>query len=368
MRIVISASYGKSLINFRGSLIKEMVRRGHEVICTSVEPSEEMEATINELGATYYCIPGTRTDINVFYSIRMILDYIRVFRILRPDLCFLYMSKPVVFGGIAAILCRVPHKVVFVTGLEVVFYSGGIKNILLRILLITFFKLVHSKCDSVFFMSRDDQAKMLRWRLVKRDQAVLVGGSGVDMEYFAKRSMPETDTVCMTARLLWSKGVGEYAEAAELVRSKYPKVKFLLVGGLDENPEALTAEELEAILKKGHVIYYGYAEDVRPYLEECSIFVLPSYHEGNGRSIVEAEAVGRPIITTTAPGCCETVIDGYNGFLIPPKDGKALAEKIILLLENKDMKMNMSEYSYQLCCEKYDVRLINQVFIENMKL
>jgi glycosyltransferase involved in cell wall biosynthesis len=368
MRIVISASNGKSLVNFRGSLIREMIHRGHEVICTSIEPLDDMKDEINKLGAKYHCIPGTRTDINIFSNIKMIVNFIRAYRVLKPDLCFLYMSKPVVFGGLAAIICRIRHIVVFVTGLEVVFYSNGIKNIILRIILIIFFKIVHRKCDSVFFMSHDDYTKMLRWKVVKKDQAILVNGSGVNMEHFTRKDMPEADTVCMTARLLWSKGIREYAQAAEIVRIKYPWVNFLLVGGLDENPEALSEQELEAIIKKGYVHYYGYTEDVRPYLEECSIFVLPSYHEGNGRSIVEAEAVGRPVITTTAPGCCETVIDGYNGFLIPPKDGKALADKIILLLENKKMKMNMAEYSYQLCCEKYDVRLINQVFIENMKL
>lgn len=368
MRIVISASYGKSLINFRGNLIKEMVCHGHEVICTSIEPKEELEEEIKQLGASYYCIPGTRTDTNILNGIRMIINYIRAYRLLKPDLCFLYMTKPVVFGGLAAILCNIRHKVVFVTGLEVVFYSKGIKNYLLRGLLILCFKIVHSQCDLVFFMSRDDHHKMLRWRIVKKKQTVLVNGSGVNMDYFTRKGMPEFDTVCMTARLLWSKGVREFAEAARLVRTRYPQVNFVLVGGLDENPEALTIMELEEILKEGAIRYVGYALDVRPYLEQCSIFVLPSYHEGNGRSIVEAEAVGRPIITTMAPGCCETVIDGYNGFLIPVKDGKALAEKIILLLENKELKMNMAEYSYQYCCEKYDVRIINQIFIEKMKL
>ena len=368
MRIVLSASNGRSLVNFRGSLIREMILRGHEVICTSIEPPEDMNEEINKLGASYYCIPGTRTDINILKNIIMLISFIKAYRTLKPDMCFLYMSKPVVFGGLAAIICRIRHLMVFVTGLEVVFYSKGIKNIILRVILITFFKIVHSQCDAVFFMSKDDYAKMLRWNIVKREQAVLVNGSGVNMQYFEQKKMPETDSVCMTARLVWSKGIQEYVDAAEIVRMKYPQVKFMLVGGLDENPEALTKSELEEILRKGHLHYYGYTEDVRPYLEECSIFVLPSYHEGNGRSIVEAEAVGRPIITTTAPGCCETVIDGYNGFLIPPKDGKALAEKIILLLENPKMKRNMAGYSYQLCCEKYDVRMINQVFIETMKL
>lgn len=368
MRIVVSASYGKSLINFRGGLIREMVRKGHEVICTSIEPPEEMQEEIRQLGAGYYCIPGTRTDIGIISGIRMILNYIIAYRSLKPDLCFLYMSKPVVFGGLAAILCRVRHRVVFVTGLEVVFYSKGLKNFVLRLILLISFKIVHIGCDRVFFMSRDDCKRMLRWRLVSQEQAVRVNGSGVDMEHYIKKSMPKTDTVCMIARLVWSKGIKEYFEAAEIVHKRFPQVRFTLVGGLDENPEALTEQELEELTGKGHVHCYGYAEDVRPYLEECSIFVLPSYHEGNGRSIVEAESIGRPIITTTVPGCCETVINGYNGFLIPSRDGNALADRIILLLEQRELKNEMAECSHQLCGEKYDVRIINEVFLKELHL
>lgn len=368
MRIMISASHGRSLINFRGSLIKEMIMHGHEVICTSIEAEAEMGASISQLGAAYICIPGTRTGIGLLSNIRMLLGYIKVYHQWKPDLCFLYMSKPVVLGGLAAMICGIKHRVVFVTGLEVVFYSKGFRNTVIRNLLRLAFKIVHSGCEKIFFMSNDDYIKMLRWKLVKQEQAVKVNGSGVNMEYFTRKNLPQEDVVCMTARLLWSKGIKEYAEAAEMVRKKYPHVMFFLVGGLDENPEAITKPELEALIEKGNIHYCGYAEDVRSYLERCTIFVLPSYHEGNGRSIVEAEAVGRPIITTTAPGCCETVVDGYNGFLVPPKNAAALADKILLLLVHPELKMKMAELSYQLCCEKYDVRKINQIFIDELNL
>ena len=368
MRIIISASSGISLTNFRGELIKEWVKRGHEVICTSIEPEEEMNYIISTLGAKYYCVPGTRTGTNVFCGLKMIWEYIKAYKHLKPDLCFLYMGKPIAYGGLAAILCGIKRVVVFVTGLEMAFYSAGINNSIIRTVLKKMFKIVHSRSELVFFMNQDDYKNMLKWNLVTKKQSVIVNGSGVDLNHFKKKPMPELDVVCMIARLVWSKGIREYIEAARIVKQQYPGVRFLLVGGLDENQEALTEKELQEVVDSGIIEYCGFAKDVRPYLETCSIFVLPSYHEGNGRSIVEAEATGRPVITTDAPGCRETVVDGYNGFLVPPKDGKALAEKICILLDNEELKMTMAENSYNYCVDKYDVRKVNRVFLEKMNM
>lgn len=368
MRIMISASSGVSLINFRGKLIREMVKRGHEVICTSIEPVEEMEEEIAALGAKYLCIPGTRTGTGIWEALKMIYYYILVFRKWKPDLCFLYMSKPVAFGGLAAVLCKVKRITVFVTGLEIVFYTPGIKNRLIRLLLILLFKITHSHSETVFFMNSHDYEKMKGWRLVKEGQGVIVPGSGVDMEHFKQRPVGAKSKVCMTARLLWSKGVREYIQAAAIVKQEYPEVSFLLIGDYDENPESMSREEIQEAVADGKIIYCGFAKDVRPYLEDCSIYVLPSYHEGNGKSIVEAEAVGRAIITTKAPGCSETVIDGYNGFLIPVKDPYTMADRIIMLLEHEEVIDRMAGFSHQLCDEKFDVNKINRVFIQRLKL
>lgn len=368
MKVLICASYGVSLTNFRGDLIKDMVAKGHEVICTSVEPADLIEKDINALGAKYYSIPGTRTGLNFIQNMRELLAYLVAFYKIKPDVCFLYMSKPIVYGGISAILNKVGHIYVFVTGLEVAFYSTGLKNNLVRLVLKTFYKWIHKKSDHVFFMNRDDYKTMKQFHLISEEKAVFVNGSGVNTKKFKKEAMQSEDKVCMTARLVISKGIREYIKAAEIVRNKYSNVEFLLVGGLDSNPEAIKEEELNEIITQGNIRYYGFAEDVRPYLKQCTIFVLPSYHEGNGRSIVEAEAIGRPIITTNAPGCKDTVIPGYNGFLVPIKDSEAIAQKIELLLQNKELKMAMAENSYQLCKERFDVNKINEVILEKMKL
>lgn len=368
MRVLICASYGVSLINFRGDLIKEMTAKGHEVICTSVEPPSLIEEEIQSLGAKYYSIPGTRTGLNFIQNFKELFTYLIAFYRLKPDICFLYMSKPIVYGGMAAILNRIPHINVFVTGLEVAFYSRGFKNVLVRFILKTFYRWIHKKCDNVFFMNRDDYKKMNQLHLIKEEKAVFVNGSGVNTEVFQKEEMPKEDKIGMTARLITSKGIIEYEKAAELIRSKYKNIEFFLVGALDDNPEGISREELLKIIHRGHIKYYGFAKDVRPYLKECSIFVLPSYHEGNGRSIVEAEALGRPVITTNAPGCKDTVISGYNGFIVPIKDSRALAEKIELLLLNPKLKLRMGENSYKLCKERFDVKKINKVLLEKMNL
>ena len=368
MKIMISTSDGNSLINFQGDLIKDMTRRGHEVVCTSVEPEAQMKDRISSLGANYYCIPYKKKGINLISSIKIMLNYITVYRLLKPDLCFLFMSKQVVLGGLASIYCHIKHIVVFVTSLDDMFYSAGIMQALIRFILKIPYKIAYKKSETVFFMNHDDYRKMMIWKLVNKKQSVVMNGSGVNMDFFEKKPMPKSDVVCMTARHLWSRGVREYRKAAEIVRNKYPEVRFLLVGGIDEKSGEISEKELDEAVEKGIIYYCGYSKDIRHYLEVCSIYVLPSYQEGNGRSIMEAEAIGRPIITTKAPGSQNTVIDGYNGFLIPPRDEAALADKIIMLLENQELKRNMAQNSYQLCCKKFDVKKINEILLKRMHL
>lgn len=368
MRIVIVATAGESLIKFRGHLIKEWIKRGHEVWCISIETKEEMESSINELGATYYQVAGNRTGTSFFDSFRMLREYKKAFKYIKPDICFLYMSKPIAFGGVAAIKQRIGRIYIFQTGLEIAFYSKGFKNLILRKLLKALYRFVHYHCDTVFFMCKEDIVKMLKWKLVNSKQVCYVDGSGVDMNYFTKQELPSKPVVLMVARLVWSKGIREYVEAAKIVKTHHPEVRFLLAGGLDENSEALTEDELKQLQDDNIIEYLGYRKDVRSALRECSIFTLPSYHEGKGTAILEAQAVGRPIITTTAPGCSETVIDGYNGYLVPSKDSLALADKILFLVEHPEIRKQMAENAYEHCKKTFDSNIISNVICNRMGL
>lgn len=368
MNVLIVATAGESLYKFRGNLIREWVKRGCDVVCISIEPPNEMEPIIKDMGANYVQVAGNRTGTSIIDGIKMINRYKRAFKLIKPDICFLYMSKPVAFGGIAAIQCGIRRIVVFQTGLEIAFYSGGIKNFFIRNVLKMLYKYVQSHCETVFFMNHEDEKKMLNWGLVNEKQICYVDGSGVNLEYFTRKPLPEGPVVLMVARLVWSKGIREYVEAAKIVKSKNENVKFMLVGGLDENSEALSQLELNELIKTGVIDYKGYQKDVRPYLEDCSIFVLPSYHEGKGTAILEAQAVGRPIITTDAPGCSETVIEGYNGFHVPVRDANALADKILLLAENSELRHRMAQNAYEHAIKTFDQKIICDIMCNRMEI
>ena len=368
MRVVISASSGRSLINFRGTLIKDIVNQGHEVVCLSCEDDEEIREKVQALGAVYRQVFISRTGTNPLVDLKTFLDYRELLREIKPDMYFAFMSKPIAYGGMAAIWCGIPQIDVLVTGLEIAFYSGGAKNIIVRTILQFFYKRVHQASENVFFQNSDDYRRFRSLGLVNETQSTIVNGSGVDMEYFVKKSLPEKPVVLMTARLVWSKGIREFLTVAAKIKKKYQDVEILLVGGLDHNPESLTEKDLKECIKTSNIEYCGHVEDVRPYLARCSIFVLPSYHEGTPRSVLEAMATGRPIITTDAPGCRETVINGYNGYLVPVRDTEILYQRLITLIEDKKLRARMGMNSYQLCQEKYDVKRVNQVMLQRMNL
>ncbi len=360
----IVATSGVSLTNFRGTFIRELVAAGYRVVCVSIESPEEMSSSIEILGAEYQQVGGTRTGIGFFSGVKMIKEYYRLFKKLSPKQCFLYMSKPIAFGSLAAVLAKVPHINILVNGMENAYYRTGLKDAVVRFVMSNFYRFAAQHSDNVFFQNNDDMAYFSNHNMLPKNNATVVGGSGVDMEYFALQPLPEEPVVLMTSRLLWSKGIGEFLEAVKIVKEKHQEVKVLLVGGLDHNDEALTQAELDKYIRKYDIEYCGYASDVRPYLNRCSIYVLPSYHEGLPRSILEAMAVGRPIITTDVPGCRETVENGINGYLIPAKNAVALAEKIMLLVKYPDMRRNMAEKSHQMCQEKFEVHKVNSELLK----
>ncbi len=366
MKICIVATSGVSLTNFRGCLIKKLVQKGHEVICISIESKEIMEESIAKLGASYFQVEGNRTGIGIKSAIKMISAYKKALKKIKPDMCYLYMSKPIAFGGWTAIKVKVPHINILVNGLENAYYRKGMKDWLVRCVMNFFYRKVGRKADNVFVQNHDDYQYFLSHRICSKDNMCVIAGSGVDMNYFARKPLPKEPVVLMVARLLYSKGICEYLKAISIVKEKNQKVKFMLVGGCDTNDEAISREQLEKYIQEYDIEYCGHANDVRPFIEQCSIFVLPSYHEGLPRSVLEALSMGRPVITTNAPGCRETVIDGRNGYIVPVRDSQILAERILNLANDINMREKMSEESYLLCSEVFEVNKINEQIIKKM--
>ncbi|UMZ74714.1 glycosyltransferase family 4 protein [Natranaerofaba carboxydovora] len=368
-RIMIISGKSSSLINFRGDLIREWIELGHEVIAAG--PEEGVEEELLSLGATFIKIPLNRTGINPVSDIKFLKNLIEVFKKEKPDIVFSYTIKPVIYGSIAAKLAGVKNIYSLVTGLGYTFSNGGfLKQKLLQKLVSLQYKLAFKFNQKVFFQNPDDIQLFKEKKIISDNNVVLVNGSGVNTYEF-DYSDPKTDRISflLIARLIWGKGIGEYIEAARKIKEKYPDVLFMLIGPLDNNPDSVKKKDIEEWESEGIVEYLGEKDDVRPYLKKCSVFVLPSYYrEGVPRTIQEAMSVGRPIITTDAPGCRETVVEGENGYLIPTKDSNYLAKTIEEFIKNPDMIKKMGLKSREIAENKFDVNLINDKILTEMGL
>lgn len=218
-----------------------------------------------------------------------------------------------------------------------------------------------------FFQNNDDLGLFTRSRLVSGNKCKIVNGSGVNLEKF-RYYEPDTEKIIFlfVGRLLRDKGVYEFAEAAKLLMQEFTNIEFWIIGGYDSNPTAVSKEDITSWHDNGYIKYLGRQDDILRYYQQCSVFVLPSYHEGTPRTNLEAMAVGRPIITTDAPGCRETVINKRNGFLIPVQDVSALVEKMKYFILNPIRISEMGLESSKLAAEKYDVNKVNDSIIDFM--
>ena len=358
-KFMIVSTDGHSLLNFRGPLIGRIANAGYETVCVSIEDACQMQKPIEELGARYVQVAGDRTGISIGAGLKMIRAYEELLKREKPDHLFLFMSKPTAFGGAAAINAKVPHYSILVNGLENAFYRTTAKDALVRQVMHILYKHACSKADNVFFQNHDDRNHFLKHKLARKNQTHIIGGSGVDMKYFKRQPLPEAPVFLMTARLLWSKGIREFLAATKILKQYCQQAKILLVGGLDDNDEAITKSELDAAIAQSDIEYCGYTDDVRDYLKRCSVFVLPSYHEGMPRSVLEAMACGRAIITTDVPGCREAVIDAYNGLIVPSHNVEQLAAAMVMLAQDSHLRDNFAQASYERAAKLFDVEKVN---------
>ena len=229
------------------------------------------------------------------------------------------------------------------------------------------YKQAFKRSKNVFFQNNDDKQTMLDQGLLKEDKIVMIHGSGVNVEKFTPTELPSKPTFLYIGRLIRDKGVGEYLEACQMIKAEYgDKVRCLLVGPYDSNPSALKPEELQPLVDKGVVEYFGEQRDVRPFIAQCSIYVLPSYHEGTPKTVLESMAMGRAIITSNAPGCKETVVDGVNGYLTEVKNAKDVAKKMRSLIEHPELVVNMGAKSREMACDVFDVKKVNDTILRTM--
>ena len=223
-------------------------------------------------------------------------------------------------------------------------------------------------CKSVITHNSEDRQLLIDEHFTTPDKLKTVNGSGVNIERFRYSKPPKNDVFLFIARLIGDKGIREYIAAAHKVKEKYPQATFRIVGPYDTNPSALNEQEMQTYIDSGAIEYLGELNDVCPQLNECMVFVLPSYHEGTPKTVLEAMATGRPVITTDVPGCRAAVEDGYNGYLVPAKDSDSLSEKMIYLIEHYDEAVSMGLNGRKLAEDKYDSVKVNRSILDIMDI
>ena len=348
-------------------MMKEFISRGYEVYALANEDEHIWEERFLQNEIIYKCIPLSRNGLNPFQDIKTKRAIKALLECIKPDKVFSFQAKTVIYGTMAANNLGITEVYPLIAGVGSIFISNSIKNRILRIVMASLYRKAIKKCPVVFFQNRDDELLFRKYGIINRQRVVLIHGSGVNTETFKPTSMPETISFLCISRLIRDKGVIEYLEACKRIIIEYPKTRCLLVGPYDTNPSAIKPEELKPFLDAG-IEYFGQQEDVRPFFRMCSVFVLPSYREGTPKTNLEAMACGRPVITTNAPGCKETVVNEKNGFLVPIKDSDAIFEKMKWFVENPETVHSMGKTGRQMAEELFDVRLVNQSICKTMGL
>lgn len=372
-RVAVIASLTYSLTNFRLYLLKRMAEAGHEVTAFAPDQDSKVVETLQDIGIRFVQIPMARTGLNPLSDLHTLFALWREFRRLKPDTILPYTMKPIIYGCLAGLLSGVPNRFALVTGLGHVFsdHEAGLRVKIVRSLSVWLYRLALIGVKRVFVYNDADANDFRKYRLIGNLSLIEhIPGSGVKLDDYGESEAPlEPVTFLLIARLLREKGVLEYVEAARLLHSKYPGARVQLLGPVDPSPSGLSRARVDQLAEEGIVEYLGVTTDVRPYLAKCTVFVLPSYYrEGIPRTILEAMATGRAIITTDAPGCRDTVVNGENGLLVPPRDARALAAAMEALCADPELAARMGKRSRELAGERFDVEIVNQKLLSAMGL
>ena len=360
-KFILVASHPDSLLNFRGPLIRALLSKDLEVhvAAPDLDADSLIRRSLESYGVNVHKIHMKRTGMNPISDLRTIFQLWILMKKIKPNHFLGYTHKPVIYGNLAAWMAGVNKQFALITGLGYTFQS---QILWLNHLLQFLYRISMRRVEKVFFQNPDDETLFQNLGIIKTSdqKSVVVNGSGVDLKKFNIASFPKKIQFLLIARLLGDKGVREYFKAAKAVRKNHPDIKFGLVGWIDNHPDAISKKELDESIDAGDIFFYGRMDDVKPAISESSVYVLPSYREGTPRTVLEAMAMGRPIITTDAPGCKETVKDGINGYIVKVKSSQALVEAMLCFIEQPELIESMGNSSRKIAEEKYDVDKVNK--------
>ena len=357
--LISNAAWGVSVL--RKELVRFLTSEGHQV--TVLCEIDNNVSQLHSLGVRVIRWRVSRRGMNIFSELLSILQLRRRLAASCFDLILNFTPKGVIYGSIAASWSRQLNVFSVITGLGFIFAGEDIRRQALRPLIRCAYRYALRKNSIVFFQNRDDASVFRTYNIVGRQPSACVSGSGVDLVRFAPRAravQPREIQFLMIARLIRDKGVIEYLRAITILKARRIPARAVLVGPFDDNPTAISPHVLRVYERAGAVQYGGVAVDVRPFLHEADVFVLPSYYrEGVPRALLEALAMAKPIITTNTPGCREVVRDGLNGFLVPPRDVTALAAAMQLLATDPDLIATMGRRSRSIAESEFNIDRVN---------
>lgn len=330
--LILTCNSSFGLANFRMNLIRRLQAEGYHIV--AIAPQDTHSAKLEAAGVEFYDWNLKARSTSLWTEILAIFQLVRLYGIIKPDLCFHYTVKAVVYGAIAARLTKV-NFVSVITGLGYVFLNRGVIPWLVKSL----YRFILRYSSRTLFLNKSDRQEFLLLGLVKPDVAIVIPGEGIDVDFFSpaprtNKRLGDVFEFLVVSRLLTDKGIVEFVEAVRSLRAEGFKLRGRLLGarGL-ENPAAIDDALINCWVHEGVVDYVGSTNDVRAFLADADCVVLPSYREGLPRALLEAAAMERPIIATDVAGCRDVVIDGETGFLCAVRDSASLAAAMRKILE-----------------------------------
>jgi glycosyltransferase involved in cell wall biosynthesis len=351
-------------VSHRLPIAKKLIESGCEVHLAAL--GNELPI-FKDIGISFHQVNLSRDGTNPLNEFKVIWQLFRLFKELQPNIVHLVTIKPYLYGGIAARLAKIPAVVSAVSGLGVVFITSGLKAKLLRAVLYPLYKLAFGhKNQVVIFQNHDDADLLVNWGVVKPSKVKLIRGSGVDLtDYLYAPESEGTVLVTFAARLLADKGIREFIEASQIIQNKGVEAEFWIAGDVDEgNPASVTKKEVDTWRMLPNVKVLGFQIDIADLYQKSNIVCLPSYREGLPKSLVEAAACGRSVVTTDVPGCRDAIEPDVTGVLVPIRDSKALADAIEDLINHPQKRKQLGQSGRALAESAFAIEKIVDAHIQ----
>ena len=365
-KIILLSGSGDTVAWFRLDFLNEFLLRSYKVYVLAPDIRDDLKPELINMGIEFIEIKLERKGFNVLNLISSVFELVSLFKEIQPNIIFSYTHKAILSGSLAAKISGFSNTFSMVTGTGHIFDNQTKKEKVIKFIGSLALRIALRFNKLVFFQNPDDQALFLKNNIVLSQKTKLVNGSGVNLDKFSVSPLPSEPIFLCMARLIKSKGLEEFARAAKRVKKLYPEARFILYGYPDDHPDSIDENEIISNwLNDFGVEYFGYAENPIDAIKECSVFVLLSYKEGTPRVVLEAMAMGRPIITTDAPGCRETVKNGVNGFLVPRFDDLEAANAMTKLL-SAELRKEMGKESRKFCESKFNVLDVNNTLLSDM--